>query len=150
MPRLTPIAGLIAISLMQGCASTPRTAASATTPVAAEPAAATAPAIAADSNAPGSNAARVMSIAHMTEVPVEKNAPPAEAHPLTSVVVTQCNLIVAVYLTMPDGRLLRFDKTAAIPADQLLSMAYTATRSERVEVSCEEVGAVGYEQHNPL
>ncbi len=86
----------------------------------------------------------------MTEVPVEKNAPPAVGHPLTSVVVTQCNLIVAVYLTMPDGRLLRFDRTAEIPAEQLLSMAYTATRSERVEVSCEDVGAVGYEHHDPL
>jgi hypothetical protein len=81
---------------------------------------------------------------------VEKNAPPAEGHPLTSVVVTQSNLIVAVYLTMPDGRLLRFDKTAAVPAEQLLSMAYTATRSERVEVSCENMGAVGFEHHEPL
>lgn len=83
------------------------------------------------------------------EVPIEKNAVSAQGHPLTSVVVTQCNLIVAVYLTMPDGRLLRFDKTAAIPANQLLSMAYTATRSERVEVSCEDVGAVGFERHDP-
>jgi len=81
---------------------------------------------------------------------VEKNAPAAQGHPMTAVVVTQCNLIVAVYLTMPDGRLLRFDKSAAIPADQLLSMAYTATRSERVEVSCEDAGAVGYEHHEVL
>jgi hypothetical protein len=51
---------------------------------------------------------------------------------------------------MPDGRLLRFDKTAAVPAEQLLSMAYTATRSERVEVSCENMGAVGFEHHEPL
>jgi hypothetical protein len=150
MHRLTPFATLIAIPLMQGCANTPRNAASATVPTAAQPVAAAAPAIAAETNAADSNVAQVMSIAHTTEVPVEKNAPTAQGHPLTSVVVTQCNLIVAVYLTMPDGRLLRFDKTAAIPADQLLSMAYTATRSERVEVSCEDVGAVGYEQHEPL
>jgi hypothetical protein len=89
-------------------------------------------------------------VAHVTEVPIEKNAPPTEGHPLTSVVVTQCNLIVAVYLTMPDGRLLRFDRSAQMPADQLISMAYTATRSERVEVSCNDTGSVGYEHHEPL
>ena len=91
-----------------------------------------------------------MRVAHKTEVPIEKNAPPAEGHPLTSVVVTQCNLIVAVYLTMPDGKLMRFDHTANVPADQLLQMAYTATRSERVEVSCNEAGVVGYEKHDPV
>ena len=84
-----------------------------------------------------------------SEVPVELNAPDAgEGHPLTSVVVTQCNLIVAIYVTMPDGRLLRFDKSANVPAAQLLTMAYTATRSERVEVACNENGLVGYEKHD--
>jgi hypothetical protein len=29
-------------------------------------------------------------------------------------------------------------------------MAYTATRSERVEVSCNDAGAVGYEKHDPV
>jgi len=86
----------------------------------------------------------------LTEVPVEKNATPAEGHPLTSVVVTQCNLIVAVYMTMQDGRLLRFDHSAQISADQLLTMAYTATRSERVEVSCNDEGVEGYEHHDPV
>ena len=75
----------------------------------------------------------VTQVAH--EVPVDKNAPPVEGHPLTSVVVTQCNLIVAVYMTMPDGRLLRFDKSAGVPSEQLMNMAYSAPRSERVEVS---------------
>jgi hypothetical protein len=89
-------------------------------------------------------------IAHVTEVPVEKQAPQPQGHPLTSVVVTQCNLIVAVYLTMPDGRLLRYDHSASISVDQLLGMAYTATRSERVEVSCNDTGAVGYENHDPV
>jgi hypothetical protein len=82
------------------------------------------------------------------EVPIEKNAVNAEGHPLTSVVVTQCNLVVAVYVTMPDGRLLRFDKSANMPIDQLLTMAYTATRSERVEVSCNDTGLVGFEAHD--
>jgi hypothetical protein len=89
-------------------------------------------------------------VAHVTEVPIEKSAPQVEGHPLTSVVVTQCNLIVAVYMTMPDGRLLRFDKSAEIPSEQLMSMAYSATRSERVEVSCTQTGAAGYEKHEPV
>lgn len=82
-----------------------------------------------------------------TEVAPEKNAPQIEGHPLTSVVVTQCNLIVAVYMTMPDGRLLRFDSKAELAPDALVSMAYSATRSERVEVSCNGLGASGYETH---
>ncbi|MDP8983582.1 MAG: hypothetical protein M3N97_00805 [Pseudomonadota bacterium] len=86
----------------------------------------------------------------VTEVPVEKAAQPLPGHPLTSIVVTQCNLIVAVYMTMPDGRLLRYDHTASITVDQLLDMAYTASRSERVEVSCNDTGAVGYERHDPV
>jgi hypothetical protein len=85
-----------------------------------------------------------------TEIPVEKNAPMTPGHPLSSVVVTQCNLIVAVYVTMSDGRLLRFDKSSSVPAQQMLSMADTASRSERVEVSCNAVGAVGYESHSPV
>lgn len=84
------------------------------------------------------------------EVPVEKNAPVVQGHPLTSVVVTQCNLLVAVYMTMPDGRLLRFDPNAAVPIDSLMQAAYSATHSERVEVSCNDVGAVAYEKHDPV
>jgi hypothetical protein len=57
---------------------------------------------------------------------------------------------VAVYVTMPDGRLLRFDKSANMPVAQLLTMAYTATRSERVEVSCNDSGAVGFEAHQAV
>jgi len=96
------------------------------------------------------SAERASPVANRTEVAIEKNAPAVSGHPLTSVVVTQCNLVVAVYMTMPDGKLLRFDSTAAVPAQNLVEMAYTATRSERVEVSCNEVGAVGYETHNPI
>ena len=97
-----------------------------------------------------SDTAEVMRVAQRTEVAVEKEAPAVAGHPLTSVVVTQCNLLVAVYMTMPDGKLLRFDSSASVPADQLLQMAYTATRSERVEVSCNDAGAVGYEKHDPV
>jgi hypothetical protein len=93
---------------------------------------------------------QVTPVAHVTEVPADKNAPKVEGHPLTSVVVTQCNLIVAVYMTMPDGRLLRFDKSTNVPSDQLINMAYSATRSERIEVSCNETGAAGYEKHEPV
>lgn len=90
------------------------------------------------------------SIAFCTEVPVEKDAPKVEGHPLTSVLVTQCNLVVAVYMTMPDGRLLRFDKKDGLKIDELMTLAYSAVRSERVEVSCNDVGAVGYEKHDPV
>ena len=86
----------------------------------------------------------VTQVAHAVEVPLEKNAFAVEGHPLTSVVVTQCNLIVAVYMTMPDGRLLRFDKGANVPSEQLMHMAYSATRSERVEVSCNDAVADVY------
>jgi hypothetical protein len=85
-----------------------------------------------------------------TEVPIEKNAPAMAGHPLTSVVVTQCNLIVAVYMTMPDGRLLRFDHSTSLPSEELMLMAYSATRSERVEVSCNDAGVAGYEKHDPV
>jgi hypothetical protein len=99
-------------------------------------------------------ASLIQSPAEATEIPVEKTGIEAvEGKPLTSVVVTQCNLIVAVYVTMPDGKLLRFDKSDNIPADKMLGMAYSAARSERVEVACESkggVGAVGYEKHEAL
>src|SRR5215468_2498718 len=88
-----------------------------------------------------------LSVAQAAEVAENADAIAVDGHPLTAVVITQCNLIVAVYLTMPDGKLLRYDKSADVPAEKMLSMAYSATRSERVEVSCESggVGAVGYE-----
>ena len=105
---------------------------------------------AASINSEPTPAVHVTPVSHVTEVPVEKDAPKVEGHPLTSVVVTQCNLIVAVYMTMPDGRLLRFDKSAAVPSEQLMTMAYSATRSERVEVSCNDTGAAGYEKHEPV
>ena len=105
---------------------------------------------AASTNSEPTPVGRVTPVAHVTEVPVEKDAPKVEGHPLTSIVVTQCNLIVAVYMTMPDGRLLRFDKSAAVPSAQLMTMAYSATRSERVEVSCNDTGAAGYEKHEPV
>lgn len=92
------------------------------------------------------------SLSRASEVaPVEKTGlEGVEGRPLTSVVITQCNLIVAVYMTMPDGKLLRFDQSANVPSDKMLTMAYSAARSERVEVACESkgVGAVGYEKHD--
>ena len=152
-PTLLSLAAVIAASLSQGCATSPQTAQ-------AEPTATTVtsagPASPAGADATGSCtgpecALEVMRVAHKTEVPVEKEAPSVQGHPLTSVVVTQCNLIVAVYLTMQDGKLIRFDSTANVPADQLLQMAYSATRSERVEVDCNgNAGAIGYEKHEPV
>ena len=142
---ISPLAALATVALAQGCATPAQT---------QRTAAATAPesnsAMSASCAGPECSAA-VLRVAQRTEVAPEKNAPSVPGHPLTSVVVTQCNLIVAVYLTMPDGTLLRFDSSAKVPADQLLQMAYTATRSERVEVSCNDAsGAVGYEKHDPV
>jgi hypothetical protein len=89
-------------------------------------------------------------VAHGTELGSDKDAPVVEGHPLTSVVVTQCNLVVAVYMTMPDGRFLRFDQKANVSAEELVTMAYTASHSERVEVSCAGEGLVAYEKHEPI
>ncbi|HLZ96872.1 MAG TPA: hypothetical protein VKP66_02935 [Steroidobacteraceae bacterium] len=85
-----------------------------------------------------------------TEVGTDRDAPVIEGHPLTSVVVTQCNLVVAVYMTMPDGRFLRFDQKANVSAEELVTIAYSAAHSERVEVSCEGEGLVAYEKHEPI
>jgi hypothetical protein len=85
-----------------------------------------------------------------SELGSDKDAPVVEGHPLTSVVVTQCNLVVAVYMTMPDGRFLRFDQKANVSAEELVNIAYTAAHSERVEVSCEGEGLVAYEKHEPI
>jgi len=41
-------------------------------------------------------------------------------------------------------------QTASIPAQELMGIAYTAVRSERVEVSCNETGAVGYKSEKPI
>jgi hypothetical protein len=72
-----------------------------------------------------------------------------DGQPLTAVIVTQCSLLVVVYFTTSDGRLLRFDKASGVPFDRLLSAASSAIRNERVEVSCNGEGAVGYERHDP-
>lgn len=89
-------------------------------------------------------------LAHGSEVARNENAPIIEGRPLTAVVVTQCNLVVAVYMTMPDGRLLRFDQRADVPAQELVSIAYTAESSERVEVACDGLGAKGFEKHGAI
>ena len=66
-----------------------------------------------------------------------------EGQPLTAVVVTQCNLIEAVYLTMPDGKLLRFSakQLRTIPAGDLVGFVYTRAKvSERIETDCRGAG----------
>src|ERR1700730_11349238 len=136
MKTLPQLTALITASLLSACATAPRSPAAQFAGTVTR-----GPAFVSD----------ITRVAHSIEVPIEKNNPPAEdGHPLTSVVVTQCNLIVAVYVTMPDGRLLRFDHSAGVPPEQLLGMAYSATRSERVEVACEDNGVVGYETHAPV
>ena len=138
-------ATLLTLAVTQGCASS--------RPVSTAHSQATSPVLipeTSDESRRDFNGMHVTPVSHVTEVPVEKDAPKVEGHPLTSVVVTQCNMIVAVYMTMQDGRLLRFDHSTALPSDELMSMAYSATRSERVEVSCNDTGAAGYEKHEPV
>ena len=60
-----------------------------------------------------------------------------EGSPLTSVVITHCNLLVAVYVTMPDARLIRFDQKNEVELSALLAMADTAKARERIEVGCD-------------
>ena len=148
---MSSLAVLAAASLAQGCATLQPTQRMPPDTASAQTSGVGSGGVGSDSPCSGPQcAAEVLHVARRTEVAPEKDAPAVPGHPLTSVVVTQCNLIVAVYLTMPDGSLLRFDSSAAVPADQLLQMAYTATRSERVEVSCNDTGAVGYEKHDPV
>jgi ribosomal protein L14 len=74
-----------------------------------------------------------------------------EGQPLTAVVVTQCNLVVAVYFTIQDGKLIRFDENASsgIKAEDLVTLAYnSAKRSERVEVGCDMPGLKATEPHS--
>jgi hypothetical protein len=75
----------------------------------------------------------------------------SQGQPLTAVVVTQCNLVVAVYFTMQDGKLIRFDKDAepSIKAEDLVSLAYNSAKSsERVEVGCDTPGVAATEAHS--
>lgn len=74
-----------------------------------------------------------------TEIAPNKDAPVVAGQPLTAVVITQCSGLLAVYMTMPDGRLVRFDQSSGLPVDKLLTAAYTAKRSERIEVACDKI-----------
>jgi hypothetical protein len=146
MKRLTCLALCSSLVTLAGCSSAPR---------ASDPATAATDGISSptphwQAAGSGTDAARATPVARVTEIPLDKDATTMPGHPLTSVIVTQCNLIVAVYMTMPDGRLLRFDKATAIPSEQLMNMAQSASRSERVEVSCNDNGVEGYEKHEPV
>lgn len=145
MNRLISLAIISAATLVQGCATSNHVESGTS-----------ANALAARSSIVPTNEVSPVALSRPGQAPVSgeeigaaKDVPVVEGHPLTSVVVTQCNLVVAVYMTMPDGRLLRFDSKTDTPAEQLVSIAYTATRSERVEVACEGLGAVGFENHAP-
>jgi hypothetical protein len=86
-----------------------------------------------------------------SEVAANPEVDVRDGQPLTAVVVTQCNLVVAVYFTMQDGKLIRFDKDAgsSIKAEDLVALAYnSAKRSERVEVGCDTPGVAATEAHS--
>lgn len=147
MNRPLSVATIAAALLVQGCATSSAPSLTSRAPEAAASNSVSAVAICANADGCTHN---TKELAHGHDIDVEKNAPVVEGHPLTAVVVTQCNLVVAVYMTMPDGRLLRFDSRADVAAEKLVSTAYTATRSERVEVSCDGTGLSGYETHGPV
>lgn len=83
------------------------------------------------------------------EVPVNKEAVAVDGRPISSVAITQCSLLVAVYVTMQDGKLVRFDISSQVEAESLLTMAYTAVRSERIEIGCDGL-SFKTERHGPV
>src|SRR5581483_2086115 len=102
MYRTIFLAAAIASAVLQGCAASPRSARADSNVTGSD-----VNHDSASASQNGSKAEPSIHVAQVTEVPVEPNAPDVAGHPMTSVVVTR-NLIVAVYMTMPDGRLLRF------------------------------------------
>jgi hypothetical protein len=75
--------------------------------------------------------------------------PNQDDQPLTAVIVTQCNQVVAVYFTMSSGKLLRFGKEAGVSAETLVDLAYKSAKySERIEVSCNGLGETAREPHS--
>jgi hypothetical protein len=65
-----------------------------------------------------------------------------EAPPATAVAVTQCNLLVAAYFTLKDGRFVKSDvkdHPTDVSADDVLRWGDTATTgAHRVEVNCDD------------
>jgi hypothetical protein len=65
-------------------------------------------------------------------------------NPTAAVAVTQCNQLVAVYMVMPDGRLLRFDKTSGVSncpspvafSDDLVLLPSRDVRNCGCEITC--------------
>lgn len=64
---------------------------------------------------------------------------PEEQKPLTGILITQCNEVVAGYVTMPDGRLQRFDKNdeAQMSSPALQALIMSAKSKERIEIGCD-------------
>lgn len=74
---------------------------------------------------------------------------PAEQAPLTGILITQCNEVVAGYVTMPDGRLQRFDKSnaAQMSSPALQALIMSAKSKERIEIGCEGLGYQIFKPH---
>lgn len=71
---------------------------------------------------------------------------------LTGVLITQCNMIIAAYMTTTDGRLVRFDvrDQTQMSASALQTLVYSARVSERIELRCDGT-TFGTERHeNPI
>lgn len=74
------------------------------------------------------------------EIPPNPDAVVVPNPPLAAVAITSCDLIVAVYVTMPGGELIRFDHSSGVSSWPIVLLAAeSAKRSERIEVGCGEV-----------
>lgn len=81
---------------------------------------------------------------------LKEQADPALAvDALSGVLITQCNQVVAAYVTLNDGRLVRFDvrDQQALSATALEALVYSSRVSERVEFSCDGSTIEGFERH---
>lgn len=79
----------------------------------------------------------------------EKADPELAINAVSGVLITQCNQLVAAYVTLSDGRLVRFDvrDQEAISATALEALVFSARVSERVEFSCDGSTIEGFERH---
>jgi hypothetical protein len=57
--------------------------------------------------------------------------------PLTAVVITQCNDLISVIITMPDGTLRHFGPTDGLSHDEAIHLAEEAVHSIQVQVHCQ-------------
>lgn len=68
----------------------------------------------------------------------EQPAKVEPATPWTAVAVTQCNLLVALFITSADGKLITIDKESGVSSADALRMGQKAKTATRIEVACDK------------